>query len=192
MNILKKTVLAGLMVGVCASFSFADSLILTGEVPAINTVTFTPGMHLSDNLQSTVLNNFAIGTIQIDNNNESGFTLSLSSTNGSKLLSVGAGTTATGNIANYTVTMVSGSGTLGMDQDPDFVAANLVLEPTAGTPTTYVFPVTNIATAARATVAKKYAVTITVNGGAVSDHLFSSDESNEIYKDTITLTIADS
>jgi hypothetical protein len=194
MNILKKTVLAGMMVGVCTSFSFADSLVLTGEVPAISSVSFTPGMHLSDNLQSAILNNFSIGQIQIDNNDPQGFSLTLSSTNGSKLLRSGQTDGTAGNTVGYTVQFTSGTGVLGTDPgattDPvNFAGVDHTL-PLVGSAYVFQFDVDGVGTAARATVAKKYDLTMVLNSALAASHLFNTAAGSEVYTDTITITIA--
>jgi hypothetical protein len=195
MNILKKTVLAGMMVGVCTSFSFADSLVLTGEVPAISSVSFTPGMHLSDNLQSAILNNFSIGQIQIDNNDPQGFSLTLSSTNGSKLIRSGQTSSTAGNTVGYTVNFASGTGilgtaagdaTLGATVGTLFAGVNHTLAETAGTPIAYYFDQSVVT----ATVAKKYSLTMVLNSGAAASHLFNTAAGSEVYTDTILVTIA--
>jgi hypothetical protein len=171
---------------------YAAVFSVTGPVAAVGTVIFTPGLHLSNNFQTAIFSGYSVGSLQIDSNSPSGFRLTVSSANGGKFIryvsGVAVGSPATGDQVDYTITFTDGSGTLGTA--PGTMAGPVAFLgiahslPVVGS--AYVF---DFASATQATLAKKFGVTLAVNSGQAPQHLFNS-EGTDIYKDTITITIA--
>lgn len=184
MKNLKLAVMAGILASCVGSSVYADSFQMSGEVSAINTLTFTAtDLSFSDPL---VAGDHALATMEIDNNDPEGFTISISSEKASNLVRYhdtngyySEGTA--GNAVGYTMTFTAGSGTLGAT-DSDTLAGVAQTLPVTGSESVFTFD--NVT---EATVDKQYAVKLTV---ANPTHLLNSSQTGDTYRDTITITIA--
>lgn len=179
---LNKFLLGGLMIGCIGSSVFADDFTLTGEVPQIGSLTFTGTVTtLPGNLAA---GDHALATMKIDNNDPEGFRISVSSEKASKLVRYN-GTTfypdnVQGNFVGYTMTFTPVvGGTLGVTQATNFANPITLTALAVG----YDFSTNRTA----ATVDYKYAIKLTV---ADPTHLLNSAQSTDVYRDKITISMA--
>ena len=187
MKIFKTMVLAVVMAAVCGGVAQADSLVVDGEVAAINTIAFSADHNLAADV-NTAISAVTIGTIQIDNNDPQGFTVTLTSENSGQLVRYD-GTSAyytaatEGNAVDYTLQFFPNAspGTLGAAAAAGFESTNLTLAVSPGT--NYDFSTSVV----QATVARLYDVKMT---RLAAPDLFNSTQGDDVYQDTLTVTIA--
>jgi len=191
MKIFKTAVLAALMVSGVAIAAHAADVVINGEVNRISTLGFVGETSTLPNYLNTIaVSATIVGKVTINNNDPEGFKISMSSEKGSKLTrynTTNAGYYASGVVGNevgYAITMVPVSGTLGTAEPSTFVAADITL---TSTPADHNFN----SSVTRATVAKLYDMKLKLNTGTAPDFLFTSDQTDDIYRDTITVTMAD-
>ena len=189
MKIFKTAVLAALMVSGVGVAAHAAVLIPTAEVSPINTLVFAAQtLAIPSYLNATAVTAAHIGNVTIDNNDPDGFKITMSSAKAGKLTRYNTATSAysasgvVGNEVSYTITMAPVSGTLGTAEPAAFVAADIAL--TAATEYNFDSSIT------RATVAKLYSMKVKVNGGTMPDFLLNSEDADVVYRDTITVTLA--
>lgn len=189
MKIFKTAVLAALMVSGVAVAAHAADAIISGEVAPISNYTFTPSTLALPNDMTAVGNtDIVVGALTINNNNVGGYAVTISSAKSGKLvrcITSGGGAAyfpvTDGNSTAYTIKLVANStpGISGMTAPTNFLATDTALTQAA---------VFNFANPTTATVAAKYDMSIKA---AANTLLLDSNDQNEQYRDTLTVTVSD-
>ena len=185
MKIFKTAVLAALMVSAIGVAAHAGTMDVSGEVTAVNSLAFSAATPALGNMNAFTAAQ-ALGNMTISNNDPDGFSLSVSSAKGSKLVRYDGSAylqTVAGDEVGYTLTFTPGAGTLGATDPGTFASTPLTM---TSTPVAHNFTTSVLS----ATVAKVYAVTMLINAGSVPSHLFNTAAGSQVYRDVVTVTIA--
>lgn len=185
MKIFKTAVLAALMVSAIGVAAHAETMDISGEVTAVNTLVFSAATPALGNMNALTAAQ-ALGNMTISNNNPGGFRLSVSSAKNSKLVRHDGTAylqTVAGDEVGYTLLFTPGAGTLGVTDPGTFAGVALTM---TSSPVAHNFNTSIVS----ATVAKVYAVTMLINGGVVPSHLFNSATGSQVYKDVVTVTLS--
>jgi hypothetical protein len=188
MNTFKRTlvlssVILGLAVPAFAATTVSDAF--RGLIPAVNTIAKTDingGGNDLTNMHQSAQTNVPVSKYTINNNNPSGFTITLSSANVGKLIRSGAAGDASkpGNNVDYTITTVAvaadnppATAFLGCDEDTQMLDTSLATDQTMSFDTNLL----------KATVDYVYTIKVST---PKKPELFRGT-----FEDTITMTIGD-